>query len=159
MHQRKPGVAVAHYSQAVTLKPNDPYARKCLAYALVAAGYASHGAQQMELALGLAVPSIEDLCFAGNAWAQAGDYAKAIKKYQLAAASDDTNANVLVGLAEVEKKAGMVKEARAAAAKALPLALNEPELKRRAMNVLSEEKPPQQLPQPTEQSQNEDISG
>ncbi|MFN8655408.1 MAG: tetratricopeptide repeat protein [Candidatus Obscuribacterales bacterium] len=137
--------AISSYGAAVKVKPNDAYARKCLGYALVAGGYPAQGVQQLELSMSLAVPSIADLCFAGSAYAQAGNYPNAIRKYQQALAADPNNVNTLIGMAEVEKKAGMNKEARAAAAKALPLA-QDPALKRRAMNVLTDEPLPQQQP-------------
>lgn len=137
--------AMSSYGAAVKIKPNDAYARKCLGYALVASGYAAQGVQQLELSMSLAVPSIEDLCFAGSTYAQAGNYQNAIRKYQQALAADPNNVHTLIGMAEVEKKAGMSKEARAAAAKALPLA-QDPALKRRAMNVLTDEPLPQKRP-------------
>lgn len=141
--------AMSSYGAAVRLKPNDAYARKCLGYALVAGGYPAQGVQQLELSMSLAVPSIEDLCFAGSAYAQAGNYQSAIRKYQQALAADPNNVHTLIGMAEVEKKAGMNKEARAAAAKALPLA-QDPDLKRRAMNVLTDEPLPKKQPDTTQ---------
>lgn len=151
--------AMSSYGAAVKLKPNDAYARKCLGYALMAAGHAAQGVQQLELSMSLAVPSIEDLCFAGSAYAQTGNYANAIRKYQQALAADPNNVQTLIGMAEVKKKAGMTKEARAAAAKALPLA-QDPDLKRRAMNVLSDEPSlPQPTTQPTEQQPQQQVLG
>lgn len=130
--------AISSYGEAVRLKPNDPYARKCLAYAYVAAGYATQGAQQMEAAGLLGVPTVADLCFAASAYVQAGDLARALNKYQLAVGAEGGNPLALVGLAEVEKKYGMKKEARTHAAKALSLATDDA-VKQRAMNVLREE--------------------
>lgn len=154
MQKRQVKGAMAHYSQAVSLKPNDAYARKCLAYALVAAGYAAHGAQQMELAMALQVPTVQDLCFAADAYAKAGNLNKSLQIYQKAVAADGTDPQILVSMAEVQKKAGLLKEARSSAARALPMS-TDPDLKRRAVNVLSDEKP-QDLPapqrEPTEQS-------
>lgn len=140
LQTNKPLLAIPLFTEAIKLRPNDAFARKCLAYALVSAGYAAQGAQQMVVANKLAVPSVEDLLFTGIAFAQANNYPQAIYSLQLALAADNRNPKILVTLAETQRKAGNVKEARNSAAKAIPL-ITDAELRKRAMDVLTNDKP------------------
>lgn len=139
LQKGQPAAAVGHYRSAVYINPNDAYARKCFAYALVASGHPHEGAQQMELAIGLANPTVADWNFVADAHARSGDLRRAMQSLQHALQLEPNNALLLVSLAEVQKKAGLTKEARSAAAKALALASSDQELKKRAMEVLTDQ--------------------
>lgn len=139
MEKSQPRAAMAQYTEAVKLKPNDPYARKCLAYSMVSGGYPGQGAQQMEIVLKMTgSPTIEDLSYTADAYARAKLYSKSVQLFNKALTADPTNPTVMIRLAEVQKLSGMTKEAHQNAKRAMPLAL-EPELKRRALSVLSED--------------------
>lgn len=133
----KTAAALSLYRNAVQLNPDDPQARKCFAYALVVAGYPRQGAQQMELAVN-AQGSSAEWSFIADAYSRSGDQARAMKCLQQALLSDQNNPLLLITFAEVQQKAGLLKEARTAAAKALALGSDQPEIKARAMYVLTD---------------------
>ena len=120
--------AMAHFAQAVRLKPDDPDGRNNLGIALVAQGEFAEGIAQYRASLRLNDAQFSAHANLGDALAKQKQYAEAIAEYRIALRWNPRLAPLLYSLGTALLEIGKIDEAITTLEKANSLAPNSPEI-------------------------------